>query len=243
MLKYRKPLAGRNLHATAFLPPSISYNARITMTEFYFYTKLDQALLLGRRARNLSELLAGVQAVPESSIYYHTHRYLRQHHFLSPEPPNDFAFWITQALNEPTLGERLSSVDIVQFHNLEQLRNSFVEILQSHLEGTERLPSVPLGQEFHFMASRTYVIKTPHVAHSIEEFRDLLGHVSVNSLYFHIFEAKLRLEKGENDFSQWLRDLGKPALADQIARLDPYTHTLEGLRNKLIQLVEKYGKD
>ena len=93
------------------------------------------------------------------------------------------------------------------------------------------------------MASRTYVIKTPHVAHSIEEFKDLLGRVSVNSLYFHIFEAKLRLEKGENDFSQWLRDLGKPALADRIARLDPYTHTLEGLRNKLIQLVEKYGKD
>lgn len=211
------------------------------MPEFYFYTKLDQTLLLGRKARNLSELLAGLQAVPESSIYYHTHRYLRQHHFLSPEPPNDFAFWITQALNEPTLGERLSSVDIVQFRNLEELRGSFVEILQSHLEGTERLPSVPMGQEFHFMASRTFVFQTPYAAHSIQEFKDLLSRVSISTLYFHIFEAKLRLEKEENDFSRWLRDLGEQALADQIARLDPYTYTLEGLRNKLIQLVEKYG--
>ena len=116
-----------------------------------------------------------------------------------------------------------------------------MEILQSHLEGTERLPSVPLGQEFHFMASRTYVLKTPYVARTVEEFKDLLGRVSINTLYFHIFEAKLRLEKGENDFSQWLRDLGKSVLADQIARLDPYTYTLEGLRNKLVQLVEKYG--
>lgn len=211
------------------------------MTEFYFYTKLDQTLLLGRKARNLSDLLAGIQAVPESSIYYHTHRYLRQHHYLSPEPPNDFAYWITQALNEPTLGERLSSVDIVQFHKLQELRKSFVEILQSHLEGTERLPSAPLGQEFHFMASRTFVMKTPYVARSIEDFKNLLGRVSINTLYFHIFEARLRLEKGENDFSQWLRDLGKPVLAGQIAKLDPYTYTLEGLRNKLIQLVEKYG--
>ena len=88
------------------------------------------------------------------------------------------------------------------------------------------------------MASRTFVMKTPYVARSVEEFRDLLGRVSVNTLYFHIFEAKLRLEKDENDFSQWLRDLGKPVLADQIARLDPYTYTMEGLRNKLIQLVD-----
>ncbi len=211
------------------------------MAEFFFYTKLDQTHLLGRKARNLSELLDGVQEVPESSIYYHTHRYLRQHHFLSPEPPNDFAFWITQALNEPTLGERLSSVDIVQFHNLEELRQAFVEILQSHLEGTERLPSVPMGQEFHFMSSRTYVMKTPYVARSVEEFREVLGKVSISTLYFHIFEAKLRLEKGENDFSQWFRDLGKLVLADQIAKLDPYTYTLEGLRQKLTQLVDKYG--
>jgi hypothetical protein len=168
---------------------------------------------------------------------------LRQHHYLSPEPPNDFAYWITQGLNEPTLGERISSVDIVQFHTLEELRNAFVEILRSHLEGAERLPSVPLGHEFHFMASRTYVMKTPYVAHSVEEFRKNLEWVSINTLYFHIFEAKLRLEKGENDFSQWLRDLGKPVLADQIDRLDPYTYTLEGLRNKLIRLVEKYGTD
>jgi len=213
------------------------------MSEFYFNTKLDQTVLLGRKARNLSELLDGVQDVPESCIYYHTHKYLRQHHYLSPEPPNDFAYWVTQVLNEQTLGERISSVDIIQFQNLDELRRAFVDIIQSHLEGTERLPSAPLGQEFHFMASRTYVMNTPYVAHSLEEFNDVLQHVSINTLYYHIFEAKLRLEKGENDFSRWFRDLGKPELADRVARLDPYTYTLEGLRNKLIQLVETYGSN
>ncbi|HLA69173.1 MAG TPA: DUF5752 family protein [Bacteroidota bacterium] len=211
------------------------------MDEFYFHTKLDQSILLGIKARNLSELLAGVQGVPESSIYYHTHRYLRQHHFLSPEPPNDFAYWITDVLNEGSLAERISSVDIIQFHTLEELRNVFVDILQSHMDSTERMPSAPAGQEFHFMAARTFVLRTPYVAHSLQDFVESLKLISHGSLYYHIFEAKLRLEKGENDFSRWFRDLGKMELADMVARLDPYTYTLEGLRSMIIQLVQVHG--
>ncbi|MCI0707852.1 MAG: DUF5752 family protein [Ignavibacteriae bacterium] len=211
------------------------------MSEFYFDTKLDQPILLGIKARNLSELLAGMQSVPESSIYYHTHRYLRQHHFLSPEPPNDFAYWITDVLNEDRLAERVSSVDIIQFQSLEALRREFIDILQSHMESSERSPSAPAGEEFHFMAARTFVLHTPHVAHNVGEFVAILKEVTPGSLYYHIFEAKLRLEKGENDFSRWFRDQGKTELADRLTRLDPYTYTLEGLRNKMIQLVEKYG--
>ncbi|MGH2567428.1 MAG: DUF5752 family protein [Bacteroidota bacterium] len=211
------------------------------MSEFYFQTKVDQTILLGMKARNLSELLAGMQMVPESSIYYHTHRYLRQHHFLSPEPPNDFAYWITDVLNEVSLAEQISSVDIIQFHSLEELRRAFIDLLQNHLENSERSPSAPTGQEFHFMASRTFVLRTPYAARDLPEFATQLKLVSASSLYYHIFEAKLRLEKGENDFSRWFRDLGKTELADKVARLDPYTHTLEGLRKVLSQLVQVYG--
>ncbi len=207
------------------------------MAPFYFKTKLDQPILLGRRAWNLSELLSGIQSVPTASIYYHTHRYLRQHHFLSPEPPNDFAYWITEVLKEALLGEQISSVDIVEFGSLEELRNTFAEILQVHLQTAERSPTAPAGQEFHFMAARTYVLQTPYVAKDLSEFRALLRRVDISSLYFHVFDAKLRLENGENDFSRWLRDLGRVDLADKVARLDPYTFTLEGLRNTLIQLV------
>jgi hypothetical protein len=210
------------------------------MNEFYFNTKLDQTILLGTKAKNLPVLLEGIKNVPESSIYYHTHKYLHQHHFLSPEPPNDFAYWITEVLNEARLGEIMSSVDIVQFHTLEDLRSRFVEILTDHLRGKRRMSTAPLGQEFHFMASRMFVLQTPYRASTLSEFREALTRVSVNSLYYHIFDAKLRLEKGENDFSRWFRDLGIPDLANEVARLDPYTYTLEGLRNRIIQLVENH---
>jgi hypothetical protein len=43
-----------------------------------------------------------------------------------------------------------------------------------------------------------------------------------------------------NDFSNWLTvALGETALADKIQRLDPYTHTLEGLRRRIMTLVSK----
>jgi hypothetical protein len=207
------------------------------MAPFYFKTKLDQPILLGRQAWHLRDLLSGIQSVPPASIYYHTHRYLRQHHFLSPEPPNDFGYWITEVLNEALLGERISSVDIAHFGTLEELREAFVQILQDHLKVDERSPTAPAGQEFHFMAARTYVLKTPYVAHTASEFCTLLKLVNMNSLHYHVFEARLGLGNSENDFSHWLRELGRTELADRIARLDPYTYTLEGLRNTLIQLV------
>src|SRR5574341_1684932 len=76
-------------------------------TEFRFNTKFDQTILLGKKARNVAELIDGIWSVPDASIYFHTHKFLQQHHYLSPEPPNDFAYWVTNVLNEETLGEHL----------------------------------------------------------------------------------------------------------------------------------------
>jgi hypothetical protein len=55
-----------------------------------------------------------------------------------------------------------------------------------------------------------------------------------------MFEARLRLKKGVNDFSIWIEDcLDDKDLADRLASLDPYTYTLEGLRSTMVQLIEK----
>jgi hypothetical protein len=64
------------------------------MDAFQFFTKLDQTLLLGLGAKTVEELLNGIRTVQDSSIYFHTHRFLQQHHFLSPEPPKDFTYGI-----------------------------------------------------------------------------------------------------------------------------------------------------
>jgi hypothetical protein len=213
------------------------------MPEFHFKTKLDQTLLLGKRARDAAELLEGVRNSPDSSIYYHTHHFLQQHHYLSPEPPNDYAYWATEVLNDTSLGEQLWSVDIIQYAGIQDLRSAFIEILERRLTDGQKPREAPPGGEFHFMASRTFVLSTRHVAHTLDEFRTILAEISVNAIYYHMFDARLRLHNDTNDFSRWFDALGKPELANQVARLDPYSYTLEGLRKRILVLTERYAKD
>jgi hypothetical protein len=60
-------------------------------------------------------------------------------------------------------------------------------------------------------------------------------------LHFHFFEARLRLERPTNDFSQWLADLGETRLALKIDKLNPYAMTLEELKHEIVKLGRKYG--
>ena len=210
------------------------------MLSFHFNTKFDQTILLGLRAKNAAELLAGIKHVPNNSIYHHTHRFLQRHHYLSPEPPNDFAYWITAMTNDDALGERLASIDVVQFHTIAELRNAFTAVLEEHKAAGGGIRDCIAGEEFQFMATRTFVLATPVEARTLGEFHDALKNVSIKSLYYHVFDARLRLEQRENDFSRWFRDLGYAELADAVTRLDPYNYTLEGLRTEILELVESY---
>ncbi len=207
---------------------------------FIFRSDFHLVRLLGLKAQNPAELLEHIRQVPLSSIYYHTHRFLQQHHYLSPEPPNDFAYWTTNILGLETLGEHLASVDIVRFAELEALRNVFISILSDYITKGKYCLSCEPGEEFHFVSCVTLVVPTPYVAHTVQEFLEIIPKLSVHSLYFHVFEARLRLKRADNDFSRWLKDIGLEQIARDLSRLDPYTITLEGLREKIIRTVRKY---
>jgi len=138
------------------------------------------------------------------------------------------------------LAERLWSVDPVRFEGISGLRETFIGVLESHLASTERRIECAAGEEFHFMACKTFVLPTGHSAGTLGEFAELVSKVSINSVYFHVFDAKMRLKSGENDFSRWFRDQGKTALANETRRLDPYSYTLDGLRRQIVALVKKY---
>ncbi|MDH5186671.1 MAG: DUF5752 family protein [bacterium] len=209
---------------------------------FHFHTRFYLVKLLGDKAKNPAQLLDGIKKVPISSIYYHTHRFLQQHHYLSPEPPNDFAYWLSNILNLKPLGESFASVDVVCFKDMEALRAQFVKILNDYLAKGKPVVDCPAGYEFHFMGCLTFVLPTPHIANNRKEFAEALSKVSINSLYFHIFEARMRLCRDENDFAAWFKEIGETDLAKEVAKLDPYTITLEGLREKIIKMVHKYGK-
>lgn len=209
-----------------------------TSRPFQFFSRLHLRELTGLKAKNLKELASCLKTVPEAVIYHHTHHFLQQHQYLSPEPANDFSYWVTTALNETGLGEELASINAIEFSNLHELRIKIVSTIEKFLEKNKReLREANEGQELYFLKSISFIFPTLYQVTSLEGFIEALEKVTTDSIYFHMFEARLRLGKGTNDFSSWLgQELGEQDLAKQITRMDPYTYTIESLRRKIVAL-------
>jgi len=211
---------------------------------FRFYTRMHLPELTGISAVNIEELLKCIKSIDGSSIYHHTHRFLQQHEYLNPEPANDFAYWVGEALGENRLAEALASIDTVSFKSIRALREELSNVISDYVESSKnrQLRAAMPGMEFNFVKSVSFVFPTGYIASSVAEFADCLQKITSDSLYFHMFEARLRLDKQENDFSLWLRNsLGMDKPADAINRLDPYTHTIGQLRKAIIEILEKGG--
>jgi Family of unknown function (DUF5752) len=207
---------------------------------FEFHSCLSLTLLTGREARDLAELVEHLRAVPGAVIYHHTHHFLVQHQFLSPEPPNDFAYWVTNALLEEALGEELAAINLMRFSAIREVRNALVGVIERHLERATDLRTAPAGEEFHFKQSASFVVPTGLRAFDLPQFREAIAHVSISSISFHTFDARLHLERGDSDFARWLdTSVGEHKLADAIRNIDPYTFTLEGLRRRIIALIDQ----
>lgn len=213
------------------------------MEPFYFYTRLNLSELTGLRASNLEELLKCLKEAPESSIYHHTHRFLQQHQYLSPEPPNDFAYWAANVLGDKELGERLASIDTIGFDSINGLRQELVSVVKNYLKENPAAGSrfANKDEALYFIKSISFILPTDYVAHDLNEFLGILKKVTIDSIYFHIFESRIRLARGTNDFSNWIKGCaGDDKLANEISNLDPYTCTLEELKNKIIRLTERH---
>src|SRR3989338_7119516 len=206
---------------------------------FVFKTQLSLIETTGLKAKDLVELNRYLKEVSEFSIYYHTHHYLQQHQYLTPEPPNDFAYWVTQVLQEEIMGEKLAAIDTVQFSTLSALRSAVSDAIEKYLKEKPVVRKAPDGEEFHFMKCTLFNLPTSYKAYNLREFLECLKKVSIGSLYNHVFEASLPPPLGMNDFSNWLTTaLDEKVLASRIDKLDPYTQTMEGLRNKIVSLIE-----
>jgi len=207
----------------------------------FFFNTSEHLLRIGRqKAANLSELLHAMQTCPDDSIFQHTFRTLQEHHFIRQGFSNDFAHWILFACNEPALAEQLASVDVREFTAIEGLRRRMVEILDEFLHRENRPGSRPAYEPFYFCASDIVVLPTSFRAETLAGFLDGINQVSVHSIHHHFIEARLRLHRMSNDFSQWLEEeLGLSEAADDIERIDIYANTLEGVRRHIARIVSQ----
>ena len=204
---------------------------------FVFDTALRLTVLTGVKARSLLELRAELPRVPLSSIFMHTHQDYLAHDFQRTQPYNDFARWVSGTLREEALAEKLAAIDLLAFTTLEELRDELTGTIDHYMEALGR-PGYECRPEeaFHFCQSRSFVLPTGLVAEDVPDFFEKVASISNASLYFHFFEARLRLGRRTNDFSRWLGDQGRGDLATTIDGLNPYTRTLDELREDIVRI-------
>jgi hypothetical protein len=193
----------------------------------------------GKKAYDAHQLLALVREVKPGVIYHHTHQYYLKAAIENPEYPNDFAVWAAECLEERALAEKLASMDMFSYSHIEDVRRALINIIASHLK--EHLPprSVQSEDAFFFNNAVTVVIETGLEADSLVSFVEALNELGTSSIYFHFFEARLRLHRPTDDFSLWLEtSLGKTEVANRIRKIDPYQFSLEGLRREIILRVQ-----
>lgn len=209
---------------------------------FQFFTRLQLSELTGLRASSLSQLLDGVKKVPPASIYYHTHAFFQEYQYMRRDTPNDFAYWVSNILGEVELGEQLSGIDIMRYSKIRELQAAIAQVIEEYLNSNQfaKLKFARTNEEFHFIKSVSFVFPTTFTAYNLKDMLEILKKITIDSIYFHVFEARLRLERPSNDFSAWIEDsIGDKELAHNISSLDPYMRTLEDLRRTIIRIIER----
>ncbi len=190
----------------------------------------------GKKARNLRELRDALAMVSKRSIFHHTYQYFLKGHIL--EYTNDFSQWAGESLEERALAEHLSNIDPYDFDDIEDLRKALVRTVDEYLERFPEPRDAMPGGEFFFNETITIVFPAGVRARNLAEFLMALKYVDNSALYYHFYGSKQRLHRAD-DFSTWFEEsLGKSELAKRVRAIDPFMHSLEGLRERIAAAVE-----
>jgi DNA-directed RNA polymerase subunit F len=191
----------------------------------------------GKKAGNLHEMRNMISVVSDASLIHHTYQYFMKGHTL--EYTNDFAQWAGESLEERALSEELSNIDPYQCTDVDELRGILLGVIEGCLDRfPEPREAIP-GDEFHFNETITMVFPVGVQAKNLAEFLIAVKYIDTGSMYYHFYDARVRLRGGYDDFSQWIGDvLGKKELADRIRAIDPFMHSIEGIRERVADAVE-----
>jgi len=217
--------------------------SEIAKDPFFFTGCWELREMVGRSARDEQQLLEAIEEIPLDSLSYHTHSFFLRHAYIAGPYPNDFATWAAIQVRDRVLGEKLGILDPYDFENLEALRAEIVNIVDEHLSQLQIIPRVVYGEPFYFMQSRIIEVPTGLEARTLTEFRKILATVDISAVYYHNFEAMLRLGRRMGDFSLWIEEqLHLPELAQKISRLDFYMTSLESIRHRILKLCDEVLK-
>jgi hypothetical protein len=207
---------------------------------FQFFTVSYLTRVGNHIGRTICGLLEGLEKCNDATIFHHTFQSLSRHHFLREGFSNDFAQWALAACNRPELAEALAGLDIRDYLSLTDLRNDLRRMVGEYCTAHPQEAEQAAFEPFYFCEDVEVTVPLGIEARNLEEFRQGIEHLTHASLYFHFISSRLRLHLRTNDFSVWLSmAMGKDALAQRLNSIDIYTNTLDGVRTRLLDLVNQ----
>lgn len=210
---------------------------------FQFLSSASLEKLTGYKAQNLKELVGLIKRCTDSSIFYHTFSAFMKMRDMRAPYKNDFASWVYLGLNEKALAERLMAIDLREYNMIHKLRRRLLEIIEDHGKQKPRSLEKMSDEPFYLYDIIRFVYLTDKFAHDLKSFRDTLKSISIYSVYFHFIESRVDTELHANDFSTWIEEsLNIPELAHRIRSIDIDFYDMEGLRSRIVQLVNEYLK-
>jgi hypothetical protein len=203
---------------------------------FEFKQCITMLKATGKKARNLRELRNALETVSKTSVFHHTYQYFLKGHIL--EYTNDFAQWAGEGLEERALAEHFSNIDPYDFTDIEELRKELLRQVDEYLLQFPEPRDALSGDEFFFNETVTIVFPSGVRARNLAEFLMAIKYVEGSALYYHFFDARQRLGRSD-DFSAWFEEaLGKSELAARVRSIDPFMHSLDGIRERIAAAVE-----
>jgi len=197
--------------------------------------------LTGKKAYTLGELLEMIRTCSESSIFYHTFSaFLKMREVRLPYN-SDFASWVHESLNERALAEQMMAVDFVEYSTVESLRQRLAGVIENYRSFRPSAFEKRADEPFYLHDVQRFVYLTDKFAYDLKSFRELLPTISLYSLYYHFIESRVETKLPYDDFSNWIEEgCALPDLAQRIRGIDIHVYTLEGLRERIIAIIDEY---
>ncbi len=212
------------------------------MADFTFYKARYHFELTGLKARDLLELVGVIKDVDESVVFNHIYHALLDYHFLPPEYPNDFSYWIADVLHEPALAERLADLDLRELNDPESLRKKIIKIIEEYLATHDVSGRAGIGQEFHFVRCISVVFPTKTVARDLTDVLEIIkGSDDLDSIFYYFIASRL-LDGGHyRALSDWVLEKDSHELMGKLDNLYPYGFAnLNAMKIEIVKIIEGY---
>jgi hypothetical protein len=205
---------------------------------FEFKQAVNISKSTGKKAESIHKLREVISKVSSESIFHHTCQYYLKEHIIGYT--NDFAQWAGESLEERALAEQLSNIDPYSYKSIAGTRKELLRVIDEYIRDFPEPRCVIAGDEFYFNETITLIFPVGVKVNNLSQFLVALRHVEAGCIYFHFYEARIRLGKGIDDFSSWFwHSLSRKKLARNIRKIDPFMHTTDGAREHIIEMIEE----